>query len=319
VVTTGQPGVLYRLLTVTAEQGEYRSLPLDGGAGARWGLLSWHGEIPAGGRLDLSARSGDALPPGPGWSGWVPVSGLPGSTPLPVPPARYLQVRARFGRGVDGTSPVLRGLEARYRPVNRAPVLSRVTWAPAQPEGGRPPEGSGWTARWEGHDPDGDPLLIRLELAPTPEGPWEEVARGRLTSPLSLDPGERSPGTYRLRLSLDDGPANLPGEGRRVALTSEVVRYHPEPPALGPLLLETTALGERRLSVTVDAGPDTLSGAWCTADGGTTWWPAGAADGVLDGPRDTVVALVPPHGEGVVEVLVRDGSGAQARVSTPLR
>jgi hypothetical protein len=319
VVATGQPGVLYRVLTVTADRGEYRSLPLDGGAGARWGSLRWDGEVPPGARLDLAVRSGESLPPGPGWSGWMPVSAVPGDAPLAVPPGRFLQVRAIFTRGEEDRSPVLRDLDLRLRPANRSPRLDSVGLeleAPRAEGAGDPPR---WLARWTGADPDRDPLHVTLELGASAEGPWELLASGRLEPPVPVALAGRPAGSYRLRVTLDDRPANLPGEGRRVSLAGGPVRYHPDPPTLGELRLERLADGGWRASAEADAGGDCLVAAWASGDGGESWWPAGAADGVLDGPRDTVVAFLPSTSEGDVILRVRDGSGSEIRGSAPLR
>jgi sugar lactone lactonase YvrE len=318
VATTGQPGVLYRLMTLNAERGELLSRPFDGGPGARWGSLRWDGEVPAGARLELSARAGDSLPPGPGWSDWSAVSGTPGLAPLEVPAGRYLQVRALLSRGEAGRSPVLRGLSVRVRPANRGPRIGAVRLRPPRAEPGQEAPAL-WSAEWEGEDPDEDPLLVTLELSREPGGAWETLASGRLASPHALALDGREAGTYRLRVRLDDAPSNLPGEGLPAEAQSGPVLLDPAPPRLGELRLRLGEDGRRTATVEADAGADSLQAAWFSVDGGASWWPAGAQDGVLDGPRDLLVATLPPGGGEELVVHVVDGSGSSARARAPLR
>jgi hypothetical protein len=305
LASTARPGVLYRVLSVTAERGTYHSRPLDGGAGARWGSLRWNGDIPAGGNVELAARSGDALPPGAGWSDWVPVSATPGVAPLAAPPGRYLQVRARLGRGAAGSSPVMRDVSARYRAANRRPAVTGLRLEPA--------DGAGWRVRWEATDPDDDPLWASLEIADAPGGPWTPVASGRLASPHALTPEVLGAGTRHVRLTVSDDAANLPGEGATAAASAGPFLVDPDPPKLSEVAVARQDDGSLRVTARADAGPEGLTGAWVSTDDGATWWPAGAEDGVVDGPRDRLLAVIPASGSETVTVRVRDASGVEAR------
>jgi hypothetical protein len=208
-------------------------------------------------------------------------------------------------------------MAVRVRPANRGPRLEAVRLLPPRPD---PLEdgASLWSAEWRGEDPDQDPLLVSLELSREPGGAWETLASGRLASPHALALEGREPGSYRLRVRLDDSPSNLPGEGIAIEGESRPVLFDPAPPGLGEISLRDGPAGRRLASVEADAGRDSLQAAWFSVDGGSSWWPAGAEDGVLDGPRDTLVATLPPGGEELI-VLVVDGSGSAARATAPLR
>ena len=70
----------------------WTSKPLDAGLRAHFGLLSWT----ASGPIELSTRSGNTQQPDDTWSAWSDGLTQPGMTKSP--PARYVQVRARWTR-----------------------------------------------------------------------------------------------------------------------------------------------------------------------------------------------------------------------------
>jgi hypothetical protein len=130
---TTNAAALYRVSGGLERAGTYTSAPLDAGQAARFGTFRWRGELPGGGGLEFSFRSGVSAEPDRTWSEWTGWrksgasgrGGEGGEVPLEgVDPGRYVQWRARF-TAADGASPRLYGAELSYRQENLRPRLER--------------------------------------------------------------------------------------------------------------------------------------------------------------------------------------------------
>src|SRR3954464_6654344 len=122
-VPPGEPGpsfattnsaAIFRIVKGTERTGTYTSAALDAEQMARFGTLSWKGELPPGTSARFSFRSGVSAEPDPTWSAWtepregreIPLAG--------VPNGRYVQWRAEL-KGSEGNSPRLYEVELSYR------------------------------------------------------------------------------------------------------------------------------------------------------------------------------------------------------------
>ncbi|HEX2253160.1 MAG TPA: hypothetical protein VHQ65_07830 [Thermoanaerobaculia bacterium] len=128
---TTNAAALFRVAGGTEREGLYTSATLDAEQIARFGTFRWRGEVPAGGDLAFSFRSGISSEPDRTWSEWTPWQGAGGGgrdggelALAALPRGRYAQWRARFeagqGRG-EGASPLLYGIELTYRQENLRP------------------------------------------------------------------------------------------------------------------------------------------------------------------------------------------------------
>lgn len=134
--TTNAPA-LYRLADARRPTGIYTSAALDAGGVARFGTLRWWGDLPAGSRLELSARSGLSAEPDATWSSWTPPRAPSANGELSLeglPRGRYVQWRltltAASGRGgnggnssKNGAGPRVDGVELSYRQSNLRPAV----------------------------------------------------------------------------------------------------------------------------------------------------------------------------------------------------
>jgi len=93
--------------------GTYTSLVRDTGGVTHWGALSWTAATPSGTTLALQIRSGNTPTPDATWSIWsLPIS--TSGAAIPVPAARYVQVRANLATTNHLVSPILEEIRVAY-------------------------------------------------------------------------------------------------------------------------------------------------------------------------------------------------------------
>ncbi|HEY0510296.1 MAG TPA: hypothetical protein VGH73_00230 [Thermoanaerobaculia bacterium] len=122
VFATTNAAALFRVTRGTETSGTYTSPALDAEQIARFGTFSWQGEIPEGGAVRLSFRSGVSAEPDHTWSPWTsPREGR--EVPLTdVPKGRFVQWRAEL-RGSEAGSPRIYETELSYRQENLKPRI----------------------------------------------------------------------------------------------------------------------------------------------------------------------------------------------------
>jgi sugar lactone lactonase YvrE len=128
-------GRLYLLDAAGSEAGTYLSPTCDAQTVARWGRISWRASVPAGGRVEVTTRSGNSGAPDSTWSDWSPAYANPEGSAVTSPSARFLQWRARLaragaGQGASGAGPALQAVSVAYLPGNLPPAVKRIVVEP---------------------------------------------------------------------------------------------------------------------------------------------------------------------------------------------
>ncbi|HUF78152.1 MAG TPA: hypothetical protein VMR44_04470 [Thermoanaerobaculia bacterium] len=162
--------------------------------------------------------------------------------------------------------------------------------------------------RWAVEDPNGDRLSYSLHFRRDrgagngvgEEQAWLPVVEDLEEDHYSFDATVLPDGLYRFRLTASDAGANPPGEGLSVDRLSEPVVIDHSPPLLAGVERERTNPG-MRLRVVLEDAWNPLRAAEVSVDAGE-WRPAPAADGLLDGRRETLEIEVP---EGARLLLLR--------------
>jgi hypothetical protein len=269
---TSNPGALWRLGPDTAPRGVLTGPVLDARRIARFGRIGWRGDA-RGGRVEIHARSGNTDPPDTTWTPWSGGDAGDGGRTSGVAPARYLQWRI----GLAGGSPRIESVEAAWREQNLAPRIEDFTVAPQglgfregeatprsepitqQLPGGQkvefnvsPPtsprairELPGWArglriAQWRATDPNGDPLVYRVEAAPEGGDAWITLGRDLTEPALTWDTQAVPDGRWRLRVTASDSAGNAVGEERTAEAVSRPFTVDNTPPAI----VELSARGE---------------------------------------------------------------------------
>lgn len=317
---TTNAAAIYRVAGGTEREGTYTSATLDAGQIARFGRFSGRAEVPRGGALTFSFRSGMSAEPDRTWSPWTAPRAGEEVQIAELPHGRYVQWRAHF-RAADGASPVLFGAELSYLQQNLAPKIeafqalepgqvlvpsnfnpSSQVYEPAHPSRDgifttlKPSTNSGsgrlkplWkrgyrTLRWKVEDPNEDDLHFALDFRPERAGEavaWMPMAENLDDEHYSFDATVLPDGVYRFRLRASDAGANA-GDGRAAERVSDPVVIDHAVPRKG-------AVRRRggRLTVEIEDALSPLREAVVSTDAGE-WRPVEAADGLLDGRRETL-------------------------------
>jgi hypothetical protein len=345
LAATGDMGKLFRLGQAANSTGYYESPVHDSGTVARWGRLSWRAEIPAGAKLTFQTRSGNSARPDNTWSDWSTPLSDPASALITSPNARYIQWKAEFSGGANAT-PALDSVTAAYLPQNTPPAVrsinvsavsgqqkaSSTTTATASTasaysvtvtdtgdaaqatSSGTPTQtlsrgGSQQTQiNWQADDSDGDRLAYAIYFRGEEEQEWKLVRANYFENILALDPDVLADGRYYFRVVASDRPSNASSSAKESELISAPVLIDNTPPVVSAAQRrdgmavgidvdgadQTSAL--RRCEYSVDAGP---------------WFPAEAADGVTDSPRERFSFRIDkfPPGEHLVAIRVYDAAG----------
>lgn len=338
-VGTGNPGRVYVLGPEVAGQAWLRPEPLDAGAAASWGHAIWE-TLPGAGRWELVSRSGFTEEPDSSWSSWSSSLTDPEGTAITSPPARFLQVEARYVASGAGDPATLRRIWLPFSTANQPPHIGDIRFSPIPQTGSRDSKDSGgysqdlgggvrvqfqrnqdapaggeesgppaWvrdvrSISWTVVDPDGDNLRSELGIRQVGETAFRTLARNLSTTGFAVDTATLPDGQYQVRLFVSDAPANAPGD----ALTDEKIG--------GPFRVDHRApsfsgLGARKAEsrllvidgkVSDDGSPIVrLEVSW----DGNAWRPASAADGFLDSRDESFHIEIP---------LDRDDDGRWAAV-----
>ncbi|MBI5512535.1 MAG: hypothetical protein HY909_02140 [Deltaproteobacteria bacterium] len=295
---TGDPGAFYAVGQGAPQDATWHSRVLDGAAPSRWGAVRWRGQ----GQLDWFARTGNSDTPDATWSAW---QALDPDGVVASPAARYLQVRARFGRAADTA---LRSVTVYYLPENQRAVVTEVTGTPPETKAGetRP---SVLRLAWKVENPDNDTLRYRLRFRGETDVAWRPLVRNQewVTGTSYEWPTDGLPeGFYRVEVEASDEASNPDDGTTRDRRSTEAVLVDNTPP-----VVTVTVAGARVTGRAVDQVSGVLR-VELSVDGGE-WRAARATDGVLDERSEDFEAPMPrsgaAQGDHVVSVRAYDEAG----------
>ncbi len=348
-VGTGNPGRVYRLGPDGATGGWIQPKPIDAGSAVRWGRAAWE-VLPGSGEWSLRTRSGMTDEADSSWSPWSDRLTDPQGSLITSPPARFLQIEARFD-GPSGTE------AARMRRVwipgsepNLPPRISGVRFS--QEGGGFSGElgseastftqdlGDGvrvqiqrnapqstlqgpgpppWVRSvrsivWDASDPNDDALLYDVDLRRVGETEMRPLAR-RLRAPaLAIDTATLPDGEYEVRVRARDEEANAPGEGLADERTGGPFRVDHAAPRFSGVVATRTTEKEIRVTGTVEDLSSPIRSLSISWDAGT-WRPLVSRDGILDGSSESFEAridLETPEEGNWIAIRAIDASGNEA-------
>ena len=322
-VVGSDPAVVHPIQGVGGADAIWTSKVLDAGIRARFGRMDWE----ATGALQFSTRSGNTREPDETWSAWSKEVDVPSK--VESPPARYLQVRARFAKDPKA---VLTDLDVSFVTDNLRAVVTEIT-AKAGGDRGNQEEGlkssGGPVSRkpettlnitWKVDNPDKDELRYRLKYRLVGSNTWydltkptEKVSKENYT----WDTSDLPEGRYRLKVVATDELANPADRVTTDQMESGVVLVDNTPPVVDGLKL----VG-RRLQATVIDGVGPVSRVEISVAGSDEWRPLAASDGIFDEQRETIdadLSQLLPAGPALVSVRVYDGADNFVVRSLPLR
>lgn len=321
---TTNAAAVYRIVGQTERRGVYTSPALDAEQIARFGVLRWQGDLPAGSEVRFSFRSGMSAEPDRTWTAWSPPQGGREISLAHLPTGRYVQWRAEL-EAANGQSPSLSEITVSYRQANLAPRIKSLTvldpgqilvptnfnpaqqaYEPAHPnrdgifttiQPAEPDQGHRFktlwkrgyrTLQWEAEDPNDDELIYEIAFrADGGEGEWLPVVDDLREGHYSFDVTVLPDGRYRFRLQAADRERFDDSERQMVDEVTEPVLIDHTPPTL-----DSVKSTEEGLQVVVEDRWNPLREAVFSIDA-AEWRPARPVDGLLDGQRETLLMTAP--------------------------
>jgi hypothetical protein len=301
--------------------GSYSTASIDAGTTARWGRVSWLGDVPRGGAVRVEARVGperrDALPP-----------------------ARWMQLRFVLSAAQGGASPVVRRVDVTCAPQNRAPIVSAVGVEPPGVVWSRTPgvgtravavaddpvtrrstsalevgarggpvrktyEPGTRTFTWQALDPDGDRLSYRVEIRREGTQHWIPIARDVTDDFFSWDARGMPDGTYRTRVIASDATDNAPTAGLSEQRTSPSFELDNTRPLVERPHVEGGGTGVSFVA----RDPGGQVAAVEVAVDGRSWQPVLPLDGVADSVEERYAVEIEPPAADETDAVLVDAAG----------
>ncbi|MBI3402619.1 MAG: hypothetical protein HY048_14465 [Acidobacteria bacterium] len=288
---TANPGKLFRVSNERAPRGTYESEARDAQTVSTWGTITWHGTVPAGGRVELFTRSGNIDTPDDTWSPWSAAYTKPEGSPITSPKARYLQWRAVLTG--SGAGPVVTSIAAAYLQRNLRPQVRSITVHPPgivfqKPFSTGDPELAGFedqstpdrklaaaasapaggsstalgrrtyqkglqTLVWKADDENEDELVYDVLYRREGDAGWKTLRKGVTDSILVWDTSTIPNGTYFVKVVASDSPSNAAGVALTGDLDSTAFEVDNTPPAI---TISSVRLDRGRTIVTFDVKDD---------------------------------------------------------------
>lgn len=330
VVGTAPAGELLRIGPGQRKESIYVSSEQELERSSRIGRIWFDADVPEGGTVEISARTGNTKQHDATWSEWsAPIQSSFGG-PVTVPEGRYLQIRARLGAGKGGKSPAVKSLHASVVRRNVAPEVQEVfllrpgvylrpmpaeeekektlTMSPSALQRLRRQDDESRDVRvrqgvtpgmlsvgWRAEDRNKDELLFRVEIRRVDTGgDWQRLTDDEAHTFFSFDTRAYPDGRYQIRISASDRPSNAPSEALQDANLSDVFSIDNTAPLIRSLAARPSQNG---VQVTVEAEDATssLGKAELSLNGGP-WLMLPAADGLTDARQERFEADVKAGG-----------------------
>ena len=260
---TGNVGKLYQVGPGLEQEGVIESDVFDSGGLSMWGKISSGVDL-HGGKVTISARSGNLDRPQQNWSPWSPATADP-------PAARFLQWKAVIAAEPDHATPSLDYVSAAYLRKNAAPRIDEIEITPANykfpppsvpltissnasitlPALGAPPAPvknpdistptftpamqyakGALGVRWSESDENGDTLIHNIEIRGEKEKNWRTLRDKIYEKYYSFDSTAFPDGDYRLRITVSDSPSNTPENALATSAESDPFTIDNTPPRI---------------------------------------------------------------------------------------
>lgn len=312
-IASTDPAVFHEIKGIGGPDAVWTSKVLDAGLRATFGRLTWRSE----GTLEMSTRSGNTATPDATWSPWS--TGLAAGGDVSSPPARYVQIRARWSRDAkailrevtlafvtDNARAIVTSIEATPKGQSKTPVKTGIVAS-----GGEAPKpATAVRLTWKVDNPDQDELRYRVSYKLEGQATWHSALKPgeKLTrTDYDWDTTGLPEGTYRVVVEASDETSNPPDRVQRHSLQSGVVLVDNTPP-----VFKTLTLQGRRLTGEVVDGLGPVARLEVSVAGSDEWRPLFPSDSVFDEaaePFDANIASVVPPGSAIVVVRAYDTAG----------
>jgi hypothetical protein len=318
LAATGNMGRVFRLDETPGASGTYEAPVHDAGTAARWGSLSWRGEVASGASLQFRTRSGNSAKPDRTWSDWSEPLTNPASSRIPSPNARYVQWKAEL-TGSGGATPGITAVSLAYLPQNSPPIVRSINVTTQSAPGSQAAKSNASSAAytvtvtdssdstqtgagtptqtlsraagqqivvsWQAEDADGDHLVYNLYFRGDDETQWKLFKGDVHDTSVTFDADVLADGKYFFRVIASDRESNPSASARESQLVSSPVMIDNTPPAI-TIGAVRYAAGSAHIEFSATDAASALRRCEYSLDA-SSWFPVEAADGVIDSLRES--------------------------------
>jgi hypothetical protein len=351
LAATGNMGRIFRLSETPGANGVYEAPVHDAGTAARWGSLSWRGDIPAGSSLQFRTRAGNSAKPDRTWSDWSEPLTNPNGSRVSSPNARYIEWKAEL-KGSSGTTPVVTDVTLAYLPQNTPPVFKSINVVMQAAATGQAAKSSSSgssaysvtvtdsadsssastptqtlprafseqiTVTWQAEDPDGDRLVYSLYFRGDDETQWKLLKSDTHDNSVTFDADVLADGKYFFRVTASDRESNPSSSAREAQMTSAPILIDNTPPVI-TIGAVRYAGGAAHIEFSASDAASALRRCEYSLDA-SSWVPVEAADGVIDSMREAFSLDLKnlAAGEHLVVLRVADSGNNTAAAKVVLR
>ncbi len=302
VFSTGNSGKVYRLEGHYAKEGTFESRVFDTEAISHWGRAFWEADVPLGGGLAVSTRTGNSDKPDDTWSPWEALHG----DQIASRPARYIQYSVKLSTADNAETPALRKLTIAYAQTNLPPIIKSLTVKPSDEAG----QHQDRVISWETSDPNDDSVSVSIYVRGEDEKGWVQVEKDKTgITKYTIDSDRLPDGWYLAKLVVSDQPSHPLGLALQAEKISARFLIDNTPPKVSDLALAKTPTGTYRLTFTAKDELSLL--AKCDVSTNLKDWQSLAPEsGIFDSPTGSFAAdLTLKPGENVIVIRVQDESG----------
>ena len=271
----------------------------------RWGTMRLRAV--SGAKVTVATRSGNIKEPDEKtWSGWSKEQPITDDfLAIMSPAARFLQYRLSLVP--DGKeSPSVAKIAMMYQMANLPPKVTGITFRTSS-RADKPIPAGPQAIRFfniQASDPNGDGLSMTIHVRRVGTKKWIRIAE-KLSSPKYVwDTRTIGDGTYEIRVTASDEPANTPETaltGARIADPAVVDNTPPVVKALSAKVEGDTIV----LSGTIADAGSRLTAIAYAVDSQDEWKAASPADGICDSTREKFSARIEDVKPGAHCVAVR--------------
>jgi hypothetical protein len=306
-VYSGSPSTVFKLLSERYLEGSFTSDILDEGSNTLWGTLSWKGDSPQNGGIQVQTRSGNTPIPDSTWSAWSNAYPPSGKTIKPQE-SRYLQFRVLLSHEAK-----LSTLSFFWRPMNHPPSV--VVLSPQNGEAVGPKS----TLKAKILDPDGDTILVQL-IAIKNESENEVYSKLYSTKPnlpqnieIPLSQLGKENGALVLKLIVSDSPSNPPQWAFSTSMLLKDLTFVTTPPTL-----EITSINSKNGFLVVNGtaqSPYTYIKAVEFQTENGAWFNTIPENGLFDASKeDFMLEIQNPEKVKTIKIRAVDAAGNETQI-----
>jgi len=307
---TGDAGRVVRYGPGFVKEGQQTSQVFDAKFPARFGVITWTGNLPPGTFAEVTTQTGNVAEPDASWSEWSKPYRATGRA-VTSPGARFIRYRLKLRTVTASVTPEIDRVRIAYLTGNQPPRVKSVkvtTSAHKNEKTKKPSANAAVNISWQAEDPNGDKMQYVVEFRMRGDTAWRVLEEETDKTSYAWKTDAVPDGTYEVRITASDEADNPKASALRHVRASQPFLVDNTRPSV--VVAVRPGAGKATAEVTMTDTADGLKSAEYSVDSGD-WRKLSPDDGIFDSPIEqaTVELSDLALGEHTVTVRVYDASG----------